>query len=202
MREWRPCDDEDSDRDDTANSDSDGDPVLNKGMSVGPTPVAAPAAATPSSPLADTIVWGLPFGHAGYEKQACPVCFKFFSCGANVRPDCVDRARKYAIMSHSIAKGGLRHIALAKSIAAADPNINNFRTSQVAPGCVAGPETWTFHNDDQWARYFGQYDYFKKKPLRTQQNLVSQIFVLVLQIGGKEGVSGGKIVLIPVSKLS
>ena len=36
-------------------------------------------------------------------------------------------------------------------------------------GCVAGPENWVFYTDEQWAIYFGQYDYFKKKSLREQQ---------------------------------
>ena len=40
---------------------------------------------------------------------------------------------------------------------------------QVAPGCVAGPENWVYCSDDEWARYFGQYSYFKRKLLRTQQ---------------------------------
>jgi hypothetical protein len=71
--------------------------------------------------------------HAGSDKQACPVCSKFFSCGVGVRSDCVDRGRKYAIMSHSEGIDDPRHMALALSIRLADPHFNNFRTNQVAP---------------------------------------------------------------------
>jgi len=79
-------------------------------------------------------------------------------------------------MSHSQSncKGDPRHLALIESIQAADPDYNNFRTSQVAPGCVAGPENWVFHTYENWARYFGQYTYFKKKPLREQQKALAR----------------------------
>jgi hypothetical protein len=76
-------------------------------------------------------------------------------------------------MSHSQGIGDPRHLALALSIRDADPDYNNFRTSQVAPGCVAGPENWVFYTDENWAGYFGRYTRFKRKSLRNQQEALA-----------------------------
>ena len=72
-------------------------------------------------------------------------------------------------MSHSQGIGDRMHLALAQSIRDTDPDYNNFRTSQVAPGCVAWPENLAYHTDADWAIYFGRYTRFKTKSLREQQ---------------------------------
>ena len=110
-RQWRPCDDDDSagESDGTvghADTDSDDGPAPGEDMFAGTVALAVPAVAAQPSPLPGAIVWGAPSGHSGFEKQAC-LYFKFFSCGGKVRPDCVDRARKHAIMEHSKELGRL-----------------------------------------------------------------------------------------------
>ena len=129
------CDDDDSNTDGTAGTHSDDGPVPSKDMTAGTLPAH-------SSLSSGSFVWRPPLRHAGSDKQACPVCFQNFSCGAGVRPDCVDRARKYVIMSHSEAKPDPRHQALALSIRLADPT--SITSGSVASqGQRVGPSTPT-----------------------------------------------------------
>ena len=139
-REWRPCGDDSSDTDGTIYSDSDGDPEPHKGTTAVTSPANVSALPAHSSLPSDSFVWIPPFWHSGSYKQTCPACPRSFSCGAGVRPDCADRGRKHVIMSHSEGIADPRHLALALSIRLADPDYNNFRTSQVAP---------------DWAHYHG-----------------------------------------------
>ena len=107
-------------------------------------------------------------------RQTYPACSKPFGYGLGVRSDCADRGRRYVIMSHSQGIGDRRHLALAQSIRDSDPDYNNFRTRQVAPGCVAGPENWVYYTDADWAIYFARYTRFKSKSLREQQRALAR----------------------------
>ena len=71
-------------------------------------------------------------------------------------------------MMHAHSKKDSEHLALYNSIKS-DPDHNNFRASQIAPGCVAGPENWVYCSDDEWTRYFAHYSWFKRKLLQAQQ---------------------------------
>jgi hypothetical protein len=149
---------------------------------------AAPSAALSIPNITDAsnkFVWQPASSRAGAIKQTCPACPSAFGCSPDTRPDCTDRGRKYVILSHAIDKGDPRHLALAQSIRAADPDFNNFRTSQVAPGCVSGPDNWVYHTDENWARYFTQYTQFKRKSLcgqRTALNTDSRLSKLISRI--------------------
>ena len=66
VREWRPCDDDDSDRDGiTSSGSAPGSPI---GSAVVPSPVNTSVL----SVLSD-FKWGIPFRSGGAIKQACPV---------------------------------------------------------------------------------------------------------------------------------
>ena len=167
-RQWSG--DYSSDTGDTNHTDSDSDPEDHRSSAAAPlTALSVPD----STGVFSNFVWQPTFSRGGTLKQTCPVCPSAFGCGPDTRPDCTDRGRKYVILAHSQSKGDSRHLALAESIQAADPDFNNFRTSQVAPGCVAGPDNWVFHTDENWARYFTQYTHFKRKSLRNQRTALT-----------------------------
>ena len=151
-------------------SDTDSDPEEHISTAAAPsTALSIPD----STGVFSNFVWQPTFHRAGALRQTCPACPSAFGCSPDTRPDCTDRGRKYVILSHANDKGDPKHLALAQSIEAADPDFNNFRTSQVAPGCVAGPDNWVYHTDEDWARYFTQYTRFKRKSLRDQRTALT-----------------------------
>ena len=172
-----PADSDRSSEDDGSDSDSDPAPVGNV------TTTAARLTVTTSAPGPVKIAASL---HGdGHLQRQCPHCKKRAKCpGEGVRPECRERAILHVMMCHARDMPDAAHQALAAQIIAEDPNVNNFRTTQVAPGATPGPANWTEHSDSQWGWFLRGYNRFKRMSAYSQRTAEKKLLGIVATVDG------------------
>ena len=93
----------------------------------------------------------------------------------------------YNMMCHALAKPDTTHQDLAAHIIAKDPDVNNFRTNQVAPGATAGPANWSLHSPSDWRWCLKEYNRFKKMDPYAQSIAGRRLLAVVAAIDGELG---------------
>ena len=122
----------------------------------------------------------------GHLQRQCPHCKKRAKCpGEGVRPECRERAILHVMMCHARDMSDAAHQALAAQIIAEDPNVNNFRTTQVAPGATPGPANWTEHSDSQWGWCLREYNRFKRMSAYSQRTAEKKLLDIVATVDGQ-----------------
>ena len=85
-------------------------------------------------------------------------------------------------MQHAPTKSDPAHRALHAAIPLEDPDWNNFRSDQPAPGEAPSADTWILRTDEQWLWYFREYDRYQRMPHQSQQSAGRFTISLVTRI--------------------
>ena len=101
-----------------------------------------------------------------------------------MRPECKERAILQVMMCHARDMHDPADQALAAQILAADPDINNYRTTQAAPGATPGRANWSENSDSQWGWYLSEYNRFQKMSTYNQRTAAKKLLNIVATVNG------------------